>query len=55
MSQNTIYTIEEYIAQGFTAEEAPKVLKTDLMFNRWNELTEKEKEEYFALVEELGL
>ena len=55
MTMNTIYTIEEYIAQGFTAEEAPKVLKTDLMHNRWEELTESEKAEYFALVEELGL
>ena len=53
--KNTVYTIEEYIAQGFTAEEAPKVRKTDIMFNNWNILTEEEKEEYFALVEELGL
>jgi hypothetical protein len=53
--KNTIYTIEEYIKQGFTAEEAPKVRKTDEMFNRWEELTEGEKEEYFALVKELGL
>ena len=53
--KNTIYTIEEYIAQGFTAEEAIKVRKTDEMFNDWDNLTEEEKEEYFALVEELGL
>ena len=53
--KNTIYTIEEYIAQGFTAEEAPKVRKTDEMFNNWDNLTPEEKEEYFALVEELGL
>jgi hypothetical protein len=53
--KNTIYTIEEYIAQGFTAEEAPKVRKTDEMFNNWDNLTEEEKEEYSALVKELGL
>lgn len=53
--KNVVNTIEEYIAQGFTAEEAPKVLKTDEMFNNWDNLTEEEKEEYFALVEELGL
>ena len=53
--KNTIYTIEEYIAQGFTAEEAPKVRKTDEMFNDWDNLTDEQKEEYFALVEELGL
>ena len=53
--KNTIYTIEEYIAQGFTTEEAPKVRKTDEMFNDWDNLTDEQKEEYFALVEELGL
>ena len=53
--KNTIYTIEEYIAQGFTAEEASKVRKTDEMFNDWDNLTDEQKEEYFALVEELGL
>ena len=53
--KNTINTIEEYIAMGFTAEEAPKVLRTDEMFNNWDNLSEEEKEEYFALVEELGL
>ena len=50
-----INTIEKYIAMGFTIEEAPKVRKTDEMFNNWDNLTEEEKEEYFALVEELGL
>ena len=53
--KNTIYTIEEYIAQGFTAEEAPKVRKHDIMFNNWDNLTEEEKEEFFSIVEELGL
>lgn len=53
--KNTINTIEEYVAQGFTAEEAPKVRKTDEMFNNWDNLTPEEKEEYFTLVEELGL
>ena len=53
--KNTINTIEEYIAQGFTAEEAPKAQRADILFNSWDNLTEEEKEEYFALVEELGL
>lgn len=53
--KNIINTIEEYMAQGFTAEEAIKVRKTDEMFNDWDNLTEEQKEEYFALVEELGL
>lgn len=55
MTKNTIYTDEEYMAQDFTAEEVDKVRKTDIMFNNWENLTEEEKEEYFALVKELGL
>lgn len=54
---NTIYTIEEYMAQGFTAEEAPKVMRHDILFNKDQdgETTEAEREEMFALIEELGL
>lgn len=55
MTKNTIYTDEEYMAQGFTTEEVDKVRKTDIMFNNWENLTEEEKEEYFSIVEELGL
>jgi hypothetical protein len=57
LTLNTIYTIEEYIKQGFTSEEAPKAKKSDELFNKWKingELSDTEKEEYFALVEELG-
>lgn len=53
--KNTVYTIEEYMEQGFTAEEAPIARKTDIMYNNWNDLTEKEKEKYYAMVEWLGL
>jgi len=55
---NTIYSIDEYVAQGFTREEAPKAKRSDELFNKWKingELSDTEKEEYFALVEELGL
>jgi hypothetical protein len=52
---NTVYSIEEYIAQGFTAEEAPIARKTDIMYNRFNELTPEEKEKYFAMCAWLGL
>ena len=53
--KNIVYTIGEYMAQGFTAEEAVKMRQHDIMFNNWDNLTEEEKEEYFTLVEELGL
>ena len=52
---NTIYTIEEYMEQGFTEAEAYAVRMSDKMFNRFSELTEREKEKYFAIVERLGL
>jgi hypothetical protein len=54
---NTIYTIEEYIAQGFTAEEAPKAQRHDILFNKnqLGEATEEEREEMFAIIDELGL
>jgi hypothetical protein len=55
--KNTIYTIEEYMAQGFTAEEAPKAMRHDILFNKDKdgEATEAEREEMFAIIEELGL
>ena len=53
--KNTIYTIEEYMAQGFTKTEAYMVRKTDKMFNNWEHLTDKEKERYFLMTERLGL
>ena len=54
-TKNVVYTIEEYIAQGFTAEEAPIARKTDIMHNNWNSLTDEEKDRYFAMVNWLGL
>jgi hypothetical protein len=63
MYQNTIYTDEEYMAQGFTAEECPKIRRHDELFNRDQKskfynvepLTKEEREEMYRLVEELGL
>ena len=52
---NKIYSNEEYMNQGFTREEVDKVRRSDELFNNWDILTEEEKEEYYALVEELGL
>ena len=52
---NKIYSNEEYMSQGFTREEVAKVRRSDELFNNWDNLTEEEKEEYYALVEELRL
>ena len=54
---NTIYTIEEYMEQGFTAEEAPKIMRHDILFNRDQRgmTTEAMREEMFRLADELGL
>lgn len=54
---NIVHTIEEYMAQGFTAEEAPKMRRHDILFNKNQEglATEEEREEMFSIIEELGL
>lgn len=55
MIMNTIFTDEEYMAQGFTAEEVPMVRRSDVLFNCRDEWTEEEAEEYYELVTKLGL
>ena len=55
MRKNTIWSVEEYMAQGFTAEEVPLIIEHDTIFNKWEEATEEEKERLFFLVEKLGL
>lgn len=55
---NTIYTDEEYMAQGFTKEECAKVRRSDELYNKYKleeELSEEEWAEYTALCDELGL
>ena len=52
---NKVYSIEEYISQGFTEQEAYLVRKTDCMFNNWENLTDDEKDHYYAMVDFLGL
>lgn len=54
---NKVYTTEEYIAQGFTAEEAPKAQRHDILFNKKVDgiITEIEEEEMYSIIEELGL
>ena len=53
--KNTTYTTKEYKARVFTKEEVEKVRRSYELFNNWGNLTEEEKDEYFSLVEELGL
>lgn len=61
---NTIYTDEEYMAQGFTAEECAKIRRYDELFNQYklNEqgynvepLTEAEWQELYAIQKELKI
>ena len=60
---NPILTDEGYMAEGFTAEECPKIRRHDELFNQYvnsqyfniPELTEAEKQEMSDLAEELGL
>ena len=54
---NTIYTIEEYMAQGFTKEEAIMVREHDILFNKYCEegLNEEEKSRMFEIIEKVGL
>lgn len=52
---NTIDTDEEYMAQGFTAEEVPMIRRYDVLHNMANDKTIEEWEEMYALIEKLGL
>lgn len=53
--KNTICTNEEYMKQGFTKEELPLIKMHDRLFNRFNTLTEDEKEVYFIIQKELAI
>lgn len=58
MEKNTIFTIGQYMMQGFTAEEAPKAREFDILHNEWadnGELSEEKQQRYYALSKELGL
>lgn len=52
-----IYTISEYISQGFTEEEAYAVRLYDRLFNKSfsQGITEREAEKMDAIVKRLGL
>lgn len=44
MTKNTIYTAEEYMAQGFTAEEVPLITYFDILHNTLCDMTKEERE-----------
>ena len=56
---NTIYTTEEYMAQGFTAKEVPMIRRHDELFNRYkrggDNLPDRQMTEMFELARRLGL
>jgi hypothetical protein len=49
---NTIYTNEEYMAQGFTAQEVPMIREHDILFNEYQ--LGKVGEEALERIEELA-
>lgn len=57
MMMNRIKTNEEYLAEGFLAEEVELVRESDLLFNKsqLEKLTEEEVTRYNYLVNLLGL
>lgn len=58
MLYNTIYTDEEYMAQGFTAEEVPMIRRHDILFNQYKRdgfLTEEEEAELMHLIKVLKI
>ena len=57
---NVIRSLKEYQElEGFTAEEAPLVMESDYLFNKWKlfpeRFTEEDERRYFELVDILGL
>lgn len=55
MAVNTIYSDEEYIKQGFRPDEVEDVRRSDILFNKRQEWTPEEQEEYRRLVAKLVL
>lgn len=58
MLYNTIYTDEEYMAQGFTAEEVPMIRRHDILMNQYKRLgflTEEEDAELMHLIKVLEI
>lgn len=56
-TKNTVFTIGEYILQGFTPEEAPLAREHDILFNRYHSegITSAELAKMYAITKVLGL
>lgn len=56
-SRNTVFTIGQYILQGFAPEEAPLAREHDILFNRYNSegITGAELAKMYAITKVLGL
>ena len=55
---NVVHTDEEYIAQGFTAEEVPMIRRHDILMNQYKRdgfLTEEEDAELMHLIKVLEI
>ena len=58
MLYNKIYTDEEYMTQGFTAEEVPMIRRHDILFNQYKRngfLTAEEEAELMHLIKVLKI
>ncbi len=58
MLYNKIYTDEEYMAQGFTAEEVPMIRRHDILFNEYKRngfLLDEEMDELLHLIKVLEI
>ena len=57
MRYNTIHTDEEYMAQGFTAQEVPMIRRHDELFNKDVDgiITAEEEAEMVAIIKTLGI
>lgn len=53
--KNKIYSLTEYVAQGFSEDEAPLVKKHDILFNMGDNKTKEQKAEMLHLADVLGL
>ena len=42
--KNIIYTAEEYMKQGFTAEEVPLITRFDILQNMLYDMTQEERD-----------
>lgn len=55
MTLNVIYSDAEYIAQGFRPDEVKDVKRSDVLFNKRDEWTQEEHDEYYRLIKKLKL